>query len=195
MTVSMIQIMNAALISQGFDDIVSENDGSDEWRIMSRNWATIVEAELEVGLYSFTRQEAEILERQAGRFGYTDAYLTPPGALHIRRVWVMRGGMKDDTLDWVQDNERVFINWPDGIFVEYVTVPDTAFWGANFTRGVQMKLEAVLLRVAEEPQRAAGMEQEAEKHFQLARTVSSKSRSAREPFRPSRFARARFGRA
>lgn len=192
---SMLGLMNTALITQGFDDILSENDGSDEWRLLSRNWPTIVEAELEDGLYNFARVQGELLTRQDGAFGYEDAYLVPQAALHVRRLWVENEfGDRDMSLDWVQDNQRVYVNASAGVFIEYVTVPDASFWGANFSRGVQMKLEAVLLRAKEELAEATQMEAQAETYFQRARTASSKSRSAKEPYKPSRFARARFGR-
>jgi len=192
---SMIELMNAALITQGFDDIVSEGDGSDEWRILSRNWPTIVEAELEDGAYNFAKVQEELVSRQDGAFGYDDAYLVPETALHVRRLWIETHlGDRDMSLDWVQDNQRVYVNASEGVFIEYVTVPDASFWGANFSRGVQMKLEAVLLRAKEELQEAQAMEAQAETYFQRARTVSSKARSPKEPYKASRFARARFRR-
>lgn len=192
---SMLGIMNAALITEGFDEIVSENDGSDEWRVLSRNWPGIVEAELEDGLYQFARKQELLLSRQAGKFGFQDAYLLPASALHVRRVWTEdEAGNRDTSLAWAQDGERVFVNVPDGIYVEIMEVADTSFWGANFSRAVQMKLQAVLLNVKEERGASQAMEQQAETYFQRARTQSSKSRSATEPYRASRFARARFGR-
>lgn len=191
----MLEIMNTALITQGYNDIVTENDGSDEWRLLSRNWSGIVESELEDGLYSFTKEQAELLSRQPGKFGYKDAYLVPAASIHVRRLWVEdTNGERDTSLDWVQDGERVFVNNADGVFIEYVTVADPALWSANFARGVQMKLEATLLRTREELGEASNMEQAAEVYFQRARTNSSKSRSATNPFKASRFARARFNR-
>jgi hypothetical protein len=192
---SMLGIMNAALITEGFDEIVSLNDGSDEWRILSRNWPLIVEAELEDGLYSFTRREAELLSRQPGKFGFEDGYLVPNDALHVRRVWTEDDqGTRDTAIDWGQDGNCVYVNNPSGIFVEYMEAADPSFWGANFSRGVQMKLQAVLLNVKEEQSAARNKEQEAEVYFQRARTQSSKSRSAAAPYVESRFARARFRR-
>ena len=192
---SMIEIMNAALITQGFDDIVQANDGSDEWRLLSRNWPTIVEAELEDGNYHFTRTQTELLTRSDGAFGYDDAYLVPAAAIHVRRLWTEdTSGERNTTHDWVQDSQRVYVNAPEGVFIEYTAVADEAFWSANFARGVQMKLEAVLLRSKEELREAQAMELEAEKYFQRARTNSSRSRSAAEPYKLSRFAMARFGR-
>lgn len=186
--------MNAALISQGFDDIVSENDGSDEFRLLSRNWNAIVEAELEDSNLHFTKTQEQIILRQAGKFGYEDSYAVPAAALHVRRIWIEdTQGNRDMTLDWVQDSARIYVNAAEGIFIEYVSVADATFWSANFSRGVQMKLEAVLLRSREEFQAAAAMEQQAETYFQRSRTNSSKARSATDPYKPSRFARARFG--
>jgi hypothetical protein len=192
---SMLDLMNTALITQGFDDIVAENDGSDEWRLLSRNWPLIVEAELEDGAYFFTRTQVELLSRQDGKFGYDDAYLVPQAAIHVRRLWVETpSGDRDTSLDWVQDGQRVFVNAPEGVFIEYVSVADTSFWSANFASGVQKKLEAVLLRSREALGEAQAMEQQAEMSFQRARTNSSKARSATEPYKPSRFAKARFRR-
>lgn len=189
---SMIQIMNAALISQGFEEIVSTNDGSNECRLLSRNWPTIVEAELEAGLYSFARKQETLVSRIAGQFGFMDGYRVPNGALHVRRVWDLEN--PEELVDWVQDGTAVYVNSPDGITIEYAEAADPSLWTATFTLGVQYKLEAVLLRFKEEPNQAGRMEQMAELTLQKARTLSSKSRSAKEPFRASRFARARFGR-
>lgn len=191
---SMLGIMNAALISQGFEEILSENDGTNEQRLLSRNWPALVEAELEDGLYHFTKKQVQITTRQEGLFGYADAYLVPQAALHVRRVWTEDDSGVRDFPDWVQDGNAVHVNSPDGVWIEYLEVADPSMWGANFTRGVQMKLEAVLLRFKEEVGAAERMEAQAETYFQRARTNSSRSRSAQEPYKASRFARARFRR-
>ena len=194
-TFSMIEIMNAALITQGFSDAVSENDGSDEWRLLSRNWATIVEGELEDGLYSFTKEQTELLTRSDGRFGYDDAYLVPGDAIHVRRLWTVDDqGERDMTVDWVQDGTKVYVNAPDGVFIEYVTVADPSLWSANFARGVQMMLEACLLRCREAYREAAAMAVEAQGFFERARKNSSRSRSPQSPYRAGRIAQARFTR-
>lgn len=192
---SMLDLMNAALITQGFNDAVSENDGSDEWRLLSRNWATIVEGELEDGLYSFAKEQTELLTRTDGRFGYDDAYLVPAAAIHVRRLWTEDAeGNRDTTVDWVQDGTKVYVNAPDGVFIEYVTVADESLWSANFARGVQMMLEACLLRCREAYREAGAMEASAMGFFERARKSSSKSRSAQPPYKPSRIAIARFNR-
>lgn len=191
---SMLEIMNAALISEGFDEIVSENDGTNEWRLLSRNWPLIVEAELEDGLFFFTKRQEFLASRQDGKFGFTDAYLVPAATLHVRRAWVEDEQGNRDMLEWAQDGERVYADAPSGLFIEYAEAADPSFWSANFSRGVQMRLQASLLRFKEEQSAAASMDQQAEMYFQRARTNSSKARSASEPFKEGRFARARFGR-
>jgi hypothetical protein len=58
-----------------------------------------------------------------------------------------------------------------------------------------MKLEAVILRaLKEEPGQASDMDARAEIYFERARVKSSRSRSANEPYKEGRFARARFRR-
>ena len=188
----MLGIFNAALVAQGMQEIVSENDGSDEFRVLARNWPTIVEAELEDGAYYFSRREAVLLNRSPGKFGYGDAFLIPPEAIHVRRVWDPSSPRA--TFDYVQDGTHVHVNHPGPITVQYLEVADTHLWSANFTRGVQMKLEAVILRaLKEEAGEAAAMEEQAEIYFQRARTNSSKARSATKPHRLGRIAEARFG--
>lgn len=192
---SMLQLMNAALISEGEAEIVAENDGSPEWRILSRNWPLIVEAELEDSNLFFTRKQAFLVARVDGRYGYDDAFAVPADALHVRHVWAEDDrGNRDLSIEWSQDGTYVYVCNPAGVWVEYIEVPDTSFWSANFARGVQLKLQSVLLTFREEPQAAQARAAEADMHFQRARTNSSKSRSATEPFRTGRFARARFGR-
>lgn len=187
---SMLGIFNAALIAQGCEEILSENEASNEWRLLARNWPTIVEAELEDGAYHFTRSWERLHTRQEGKFGYQDSYILPPTALHVRHVRTD----SNHHPDWTQDGTSVHIDSPDGCEVEIVTSPEPNLWGANFTRGVQAKLEAVILRaIKEEFQEALAMEEMAENHFQRARTASSKSRSAKEPYRGGRFGMARFG--
>lgn len=194
-TFSMIDLMNAALITQGFSDAIAENDGSDEWRLLSRNWATIVEGELEDGLYAFTKDQTELLTRSDGRFGYDDAYLVPGDAIHVRRLWTEDAeGLRDTTVDWVQDGTKVYVNAPEGVFIEYVTVADASLWSANFARGVQMKLEAVLLRSREAYREAAAMDADAMGYFDRARKTSSQSRAAQPPYKMGRIALARFRR-
>lgn len=191
----MIELMNAALISQGFETIVSENDGSDEYRLLSQNWPLIVERELEKGLYSFTKRQEVLNQRIAGKYGFADGYRVPDAALHVRRLWSEDAdGVRDIGLDWVQDGQNVYVNFADGVVIEYVEAADPAMWTATFSAGVKARLEAVLCRFREEPRNGEAMDQQAEAMFQDARTNSSKSRSATEPFRRGRFATARFTR-
>lgn len=190
---SMLEIFNAALVAQGLQEIVSENDGSAEFRVLARNWPSIVEAELEDGAYYFAREEAELHNRSPGKYGFDDAYLTPPEAIHVRRVWLPDDPCRE--MDWVQDGRHVYVNSATPITVQYLTVSDPHLWSANFARGVQMKLEAVILRaLKEEAGEAVAMENQAEVYFQRARTNSSKARSTKPPYRPGRIAGARFGR-
>lgn len=193
-TFSMLQIMNAALVAEGFDELVAENDGTVEWRLLSRNWPLIVEAELEDGNYQFTRKQSNLLTRTDGKFGFDDAYLVPTEALHVKRLWTEGDdGIRDMSLDWAQDGTYVYVNEPAGVWVEYSEAADPAIWSANFARGVQMKLQAILLTFREERGAASQMEAQAEVYFQRARTNSSRGRSATEPYRRSRYAQARFG--
>ena len=192
---SMLSIMNAALISEGESEIVAENDGSPEWRILSRNWPLIVEAEMEDSNFFFSRQQANLVSRVDGKYGYDDAFAVPGDCLHVRHVWVEdESGTRDMEVEWSQDGSYVYVNDPEGVWIEYIAAPDTSFWSANFARGVQLKLQAVILSFREEPQVAQIRSADAENYFQRARTNSSKGRSVKEPFRTGRFARARFGR-
>lgn len=189
----MLGIINSALVSQGMDEVAVGED-LPEYRLLVLNWPQIVEAELEDGLYSFTKQEATLLTRSAGKFGFEDSYAVPNACLHVRHLWIEENGVRSE-VDWVQDATHVHLDSATGCVIEYVNVPDQSFWTANFTRGVQCRLEAVLLRaVKEEMGEANIMEQQAENFFQRARTNSSKSRSPRPPMKESAFARARFGR-
>lgn len=191
---SFLGICNAALISQGEDQLVSLNDGSPEFSLLSRNWPSIVEAELEDGAYNFTREETQLLSRQEGKFGFADSYLIPGDAIHVRRVWLEDGTPGDD-VEWVQDGTAVHLDADAGCLIEYVTVADEGLWSANFTRGVQMKLEACIARsLKEETTDAMRLEGQAEVYFQRARTLSSKARSAKPMTQPGRIALARFGR-
>lgn len=191
----MLQIMNAALAVQGYDEIVTDNDGSDEWQLLSRQWPLIVEAELEAGNYHFTRQQALLNQRQDGLFGFDDAYLIPLEAMHVRRLWTEDDqGNRDTDVPWGQDGTRVHVNEPDGVYIEYLVAADPDLWGANFSLGVNMKLQAILLRNKEDYAAAERMDMAAEQKFQLARTTSSRSRSATEPYKAGRIAQARFRR-
>lgn len=194
-TFSMLSIMNAALAVQGYDEIVSANDGSDEWQLLSRQWPLIVEAELEAGNYHFTRKQAFLNQRQDGLFGFDDAYLVPDEAMHVRRLWTEDdNGVRDTDIPWGQDGTRVHVNEPAGVFIEYLIAADPNLWGANFSLGVNQKMQAILLRNKEDYAAAQQMDMEAERAFQIARTTSSRARSANEPYKTSRLVNARFGR-
>jgi len=191
---SMLAIMNAALVSEGYEEVLASGDGTVEWRLLSRNWPLIVEAELEDGNYHFTKKQAQLLSRQDGAFGFDDAYLVPADALHVRRVWTEdENGDRDTSIEWAQDGSRVLVNETEGVWIEYAEAADPSLWSANFARGVQMKLQAVLLTFREERGAAQQMEAQAEIHFQRARTNSSRARSATDPYKMSRYAKARFG--
>lgn len=189
----MLGIMNAALIAQGQYEIVNENEASDEWRLFSRNWPQIVEAELEDGNYNFTRQDIEATGATAGRFGFEYAYPVPAAALHVRRAWIL--GVQDTQIDvdWAQDGSFAYCNEADGIHMEFVVSSEPHLWSANFVRGVQCRLEALILRaIKEEASEAQGMEAQADIYFQRARTISSKARRATDVYRKGPIANARF---
>lgn len=190
----MLSIMNAALISVGEQEIVSENDGSDEYRLMSRNWPMVVEAELEDGNYRFSKEYATLETRSDGKFGFNDAYLVPADALHVRNLFVTVNGERCET-DWVQDATHVHINNTEGCTIEYLSTPEPDLWSANFCKGVQKKMEAICLRAIREEYRDAEVaEAEAERCFAKARAKSSQSRSTVTPFKRGRIASARFQR-
>jgi len=192
---SMLGIMNAALLAQGQEEIVVENDGSIEFQLLARNWPGIVEAELEDGNYHFTKTQMNLVTRTDGQFGFDDGYLVPHAALHVRRLWITNSNGDRISTDWVQDGSYVYCDNPDGCWIEYLQVPGVDIWSANFTRGVQKKLEALISRgVKEEFGEARTLEEEAETYFQRARTSSSKARSARPPFKKGPIARARMNR-
>ena len=189
---SMIGIMNAALLAQGQEEVVSENDGSLEFRTLSSNWAGIVEAELEDGNYYFTKQQANLITRSDGKFGYDDAYVVPSDALHVRHLWVLTDIGERVEIDWVQDGTYVHIDDPDGCWIEYIDVAGVDIWSANFSRGVQKKLEALISRaVKEEFGDADRLDQEAEVYFQRARTNSTKARTAQPMYKKGPIASAR----
>lgn len=189
----MLQIMNAALQQQGFDEQLSENDGTAEFRLLAAKWPLIVEAELENGLYNFTRKQVFLQTRIAGQFGYEDAFLIPSDVLHVRRCWYMDGDQRIEP-SWLQDGTHVHVDRPDGVFIEYVDAADPYLWSANFSAGVSLALEAVLLGFKEEWGAASQKEQEAGMKFQSARTNSSKGRSPRRAYRDSPIVKARFRR-
>lgn len=191
---SMLQIINAALIAQG-QYVVDTNDGSDEWDLLSRNWPLIVEAELEDGAYQFTRQQFQLNTRIAGQFGFDDGYALPLTVLHVRSLWTEGTDGIRTFIDWTQDGAAVYVDNDTGVFIDAVIVATDDLWSANFARGVQLKLEALILRaLKEEETSAARMEMQAEVHFERARAISSKSRSATSPFMRGQIATARFRR-
>lgn len=188
----MLQIMNAALLTQGFDEIVAVEDGSDEFRVLARNWPMIVERELEDGKYRFTRREVVLNNRSAGAYGFADSYLLPSTTLHVRRAWEVDAQGSRRELHWTQDGNHIHVTAEAGITVECFDTVGVELWTANFAYGVQKRLEAVLCRVKEEPGAAQQAEQEAEVAFQRARTHSAQSRSPVPAYRQSPYARARF---
>lgn len=188
----MLSIMNAALLAQGQLEIVSENDGSMEYRVMASNWPGIVEAELEDGAYRYTKQETELVSRQPGKFGFDDGYIVPDAALHVRQVWVQTSSGDRREMSWTQDATAVYLNNDDGCWIEYVICPEPDLWGANFVRGVQKRLEAVISRaIREEFNEAEALDSAAEMYFQRARTISSKSRSGKTFYKKGPIASAR----
>lgn len=174
---SKLKIINAALLSQGQEPLQALNDGSLEWRMLSENWPGIVESELEIGNYHFTRKEAANQSRVDGKFGFDDGYLIPAEALHVRNVmWEDSLGVRR-ALDWAQDDSYAYCDYASGVILEYTVCSDEALWSANFSRGVQLMLEAVFLKAIEERAAARDMEAMAQISFQMARTHSSRQKS------------------
>lgn len=192
---SMIGIMNAALLAQGADEIVADNDGSNEFRMLSRNWPVIVEAELEDSKYYFTREQADLVTRAGGKYGYQDAYLVPDAALHVSDVWISDGNGGKIEVEWVQDGQHVHMNSDEGCVIEYVQVATMDLWTATFTLGIKQRLEALILRgIKEEFREADRMDEKAEATLQRARTNSSKTGSSKSPYKKGPIASARFRR-
>jgi hypothetical protein len=189
---SMLTIINAALSAQGLDDVTSLQDGSPEFRILSRQWPFIVEAALETGRFPFARNEYFSASRVQGKFGFKDGYAFPEVALHVRSVWTVVREVKMDPI-WVQDGSHVYVDEPEGVWMEYATVPDPSFWGANFSLGVQLRLQSVIARATQSGD-VSNLESQAEMAFERAMTAASKARSDQTPARMSSFAAARFGR-
>lgn len=192
---SKLKIINAALLSQGQEPLQAENDGSLEWRMLAENWPGIVESELEMGGYNFTRKEAANVSRVAGKFGFADGYLIPAEALHVRNVSYEDAQGLRRSLEWTQDDSYAYCDWAEGVILDYVVCPDEVLWSANFARGVQLMLESVILKAIEERRAALDMEQMAQVSFQMARTHSSRQKSKGDYFRAGgTFVDARMGR-
>lgn len=192
-SMSMLQTMNAALLSQGFDEIVSVEDGSDEYRVLARNWPTIVGRELEDGRYQFSRVELVLNNRTDGEFGFEDRYLLPSDTLHVRNAYRLDNGCREEIL-WSQAGLYVHVDAPAGITVEAYSAPGIDLWSHNFAYGVQKRLEAVLCRVREDAAGAREADGDAEVAFQRARTHSSQAHSPSSAYRRSPMAAARFRR-
>lgn len=191
---SMLQVMNAALLAQGQEEVLAAGDGTVEWRLLFRNWPLIVESELEDGNYHFTKQQAHLLTRTDGKFGFDDGYLVPDASLYVRNLWIEDAAGNRIRCDWIQDSQYVYLNHPDGVWIEHLIAADAALWTASFARGVQLMMEALIAKaIKEEPREAQDLEMQAEMQFQRARASSSRQRSATEPFRPGPISQARRG--
>jgi len=191
----MLGIMNAALVSVGLDEIVSEYDGTAEVNLMLRNWPGIVESELEAGLYEFSKQQADLVSRIEGKFGRPDGFLIPAAALFVRHVWTLnQTGARVFSTDWVSDGVAVYLDSAEGCTIEYISVPDPSVWSANFSRGVQFALEAALCRMEGDETAARDADMRSREAVIIGRGVAAKSRAARPLTRTSSFATARFGR-
>lgn len=188
----MLTIMNAALIAEGLYEIVAENDGSLEFRLLSQQWPLIVEAELEAGNYNFTRETAQLLTRIDGKYGFQDGYQIPGSALHVRRVW-LDGTLPADGIPWGQDSAYVYVDNASGCWAEYLVASEADVWSATFSRGVQLKLQAVICRFKEESVEARDRDAMAEDLFGKARAKSSQRRSTKSAFRRGPIGRARRG--
>ena len=192
---SMLGIMNAALLAQGQEEILSMNDGSVEWRLLFRNWPGIVEAELEDSNYQFTREQQQLVTRTDGKFMFDDGYLIPAEALHVRKLWIEDSSGNTYSADWIQDGSYVYLDYDEGCWIEYIVANDPDLWSASFSRGIQLKLEALISRaVKEEIGEARDLEAMAEIQLQRARSSSSRQRSATKPYKAGAISKARRGR-
>jgi hypothetical protein len=196
-TFTKLGLFNAALLSQGKVEI-AEDDDSLEWRTLNANWATLIEAELQDSAINYSLIEEELPTRAAdGSFGYDDAYTAPTEALHIRHVWKLDSNGDRVDLDWFNGKTYLHVNDAAvGIWVEYVEASDPGQFGPLFAQGIQMKLEAIILRAMKEEYRSASeMEARAEEKLQRARTNASNEKSPKPLFKSrGRFSSARFTR-
>ena len=202
-----LDIFNAALLAIGEEE-VADNDGTPAWRVLDASWPAIVEAELEDSNYDFTKVEANLVTRVAGKYGFNDGFQIPAAALHIRKVWIQDtstttgslAGLTPDlpttdrlAIDWVADASYVYVNKSDGIWVEYLQLPNPDQFSATFVRGIQLKMQAVGLRsLREEYGEADRLDAQAEGLLQRARAASTRRRSQQPSSRMGHLARARF---
>lgn len=167
-------------------------------QVIDANYDEIVRAAFEDGdgNYPFGRRRETLTSRSEGRLGYDDAYKVPDGALQIVEVYFNKCAAADILEPWDFDGETGSVVLNAGgrtIEIEMVFAGLEHHWSANFAKGIQRRLEAVIKDFLEELEESMVKDQEADALFMKAGIKASKNRSQRRMFKPGggRLVRAR----
>lgn len=173
-----------------------EADGSDIWQALDANYDEIVREAFEGQEYPFGKSRQELTGRQAGTFGYDDAFLMPIDVIHISEVYLNDCSARDLQEKWEINAEtrQLLIDASNRkVEIEFIKVGMEYTWSAKFARGVQRRLEAVIKDVLEEMEESQALDSEADMHFLSAGTKASKNRSGTKVRRGGRLTRAHRG--
>lgn len=177
-------IFNAALFRCG----LRPTDQTGVYEAMEANYDEIVRSAFEDATVSlpFGRARTTLTSRSAGDFGFDDSYVLPNDVLHVSEVFFSEYSASDLLEPWEVDQSvpSLLVN-AEGrtIEIEYIRSGQEDKWSANFARGVQRQLEAVIKSVVEEPEEEAMRSQEADMFLMKAGLNGSKNRNNRRIFK------------
>lgn len=185
-------LFDAALLTTGNSTSVL-GSGSAIWQALEANYDEIVRAAFEVQEYPFGKARTTLTGRSAGRFGYDDAFQMPSDVIHVTDVFLDTYTVDHGIRKWEIDasTNELLINADERVVeIEYLKTGLEHTWSANFARGIQKHLEAVIKMVEEEDNEAVARENSGDAIFLKAGIKASGNRSKRRVFRGGRLVRA-----
>ena len=192
---SKITLYNAALLRTGNNAVV-EGDGSFIWQALEANYSEIVRAAFEDQEFTFGKARETLTSRAEGRFGYDDAYTMPSEVIHVIDVFLDEVSAARLGESWEIDsstNEVMIDAGTRTVEVEFIRVGLEHTWSAQFAKGIQRRLEAVIKDAIDETSEAEALDMDADYKFLKAGVKSSKNRSKERVRRGGRLVRAHRG--
>lgn len=184
-----LSIINTCLALTGNNEVNTEEDGSEEWRVSSAGYESGVKYLLAGFDWPFGTQIVTL-----NRVGdsddddFEDAYAKPQNSLGLS--WVKLDGYK---ADWKVVGNRVLLTASGGVVkAKIVLQPDPGEMPPLFLESLTCWVKAACYEgLNEDPDEARVLRSEAQDHLALARSKASSEASARPRFKSRMLARRR----
>jgi hypothetical protein len=160
-----LQIINRALSATGNTQLITLNDGSDEWIAADNAFERAVDFLVSQNVGAFPTKTADLNRvGDAARKPFTDAFQYPPDAWHLRTVFDTETGQ---SVSYTIIENKILAMQESGLRALYITRPPyNQTWHGAVVEYITMAIEAELQRgLNEDPETGIAMMRTAEERL------------------------------